>query len=260
MCGYIVAKQKHAAFAWACYNFDKSMPNKKFKICVIMPAYNEERVIEGVIRDLTSCLETMPYNFEVVVVNDGSKDRTRQVAAKSGATVIDHILNSGVGGATATGLAYAARNSFDVAAIMDSDGQHLPADLINGIKRVIDSDVDLLIGSRLINSDGMSAIKKLGNWGLSLITYLLFGVKQSDSQSGLRIFSKNALCNLSWNTSGYEFCSEMLWRSKQLGLKIDEYPIKAVYTDYSKSKGQNNWNGINIVKDLLKQRIKELLR
>lgn len=225
-----------------------------------MPAYNEERVIGDVILDIKNQLKTTPYDFEVVVVNDGSKDSTHQVAADSGAIVIEHILNSGVGGATATGLAYAARNGFDVAAVMDADGQHLPADVINGIKRIIESDADLLVGSRLINSEGMSPVKKLGNWGLSLITYLLFGVKQSDSQSGLRIFSNNALHNLSWNTSGYEFCSEMLWRSKQLGLKIDEFPIKAVYTDYSKSKGQNNWNGINIVKDLLKQRVKEFMR
>lgn len=236
------------------------MPNEKFKICVIMPAYNEERVIGDVILGVKNQLKTTPYEFEVVVVNDGSKDNTHQVAASNKAIVIEHILNSGVGGATATGLAYAARNNFDIAAIMDADGQHMPADLINGIKRIIESDVDLLIGSRLINSEGMSPVKKLGNWGLSLITYLLFGVKQSDSQSGLRIFSKNALHNLSWNTSGYEFCSEMLWRSKQLGLKINEFPIKAVYTDYSKSKGQNNWNGVNIVKDLLKQRVKEFLR
>jgi hypothetical protein len=103
----------------------------------------------------------------------------------------------------------------------------------------------------------MSKVKILGNRGLSLITYLLFGIKVTDSQSGLRVFSKVSLQNLRWKTSGYEFCSEMLWRANQQGLKIDEFPIKAVYTDYSKSKGQNNWNAINIVKSLLIRRVME---
>jgi len=99
----------------------------------------------------------------------------------------------------------------------------------------------------------------LGNKGLSVITYVLFGINVTDSQSGLRVFSKQSLDKLRWKTSGYEFCSEMLWRAKQQHLTIREYPIKAVYTEYSMSKGQNNWNAINIIKSLLKRRILELL-
>jgi hypothetical protein len=117
---------------------------------------------------------------------------------------------------------------------------------------------DLLIGSRLINSDGMSKVKALGNQGLSFITLILFGIKVTDSQSGLRIFSKRALSKLRWKTDGYEFCSEMLWRAKQQKLQIAEYPVRAIYTDYSKAKGQNNWNAFNIVKSLIKRRVVEL--
>jgi hypothetical protein len=103
----------------------------------------------------------------------------------------------------------------------------------------------------------MSRTKIIGNKGLSFLTRLLFGVYVTDSQSGLRVFSKKALSNLKWRTSGYEFCSEMLWRAKQLGLNIQEYPIKAIYTEYSKSKGQNNWNGVNILKSLIRRRLVE---
>ena len=98
----------------------------------------------------------------------------------------------------------------------------------------------------------------LGNKGLSLITKLLFGINVTDSQSGLRIYSRRAIDNLDWKSTGYEFCSEMIWRAKQAGMTIGEYPIKAIYTDYSRAKGQNNWNAINIVKRLLKQRLTEL--
>lgn len=229
------------------------------KVCVVLPAFNEAKVISDVILSVKKVFKDTNFYTEIVVVNDSSKDNTSEVAKKSGATVIDHILNTGAGGATATGLSYAWQNNFDIAATMDSDGQHLAEDVKRGINEIIKRQDDLLIGSRLIDKKGMSKLKVIGNWGLSFITYLLFGINSTDSQSGLRIYSRQALEKLRWKTSGYEFCSEMLWRAKQLGLKISEFPIKAVYTEYSKSKGQNNWNGINIVKSLIKQRIAELL-
>jgi hypothetical protein len=141
---------------------------------------------------------------------------------------------------------------------MDADGQHDPEDVLTGIKKISTSNIDLLIGSRLINSSGMSKTKILGNKGLSFITYVLFGTNVTDSQSGLRVYSRKAIDNLDWKSTGYEFCSEMIWRAKQSGMNIAEYPIKAIYTDYSRAKGQNNWNAINIVKRLFKQRLTEL--
>ena len=228
------------------------------KVCVVIPAYNEGSVINAVVKDLLSSLKKTSFDYEVVVVDDGSKDDTAHQARAAGAKVISHILNSGAGGATATGLSYANQNGFHYAVTMDADGQHLPEDVIKGIKNANKYETDLLIGSRLIDTTGMSKVKVLGNKGLSIITKILFGVDVTDSQSGLRVFSKNALENLRWKTSGYEFCSEMLWRAKQLRLNISEYPIKAVYTEYSKSKGQNNWNAINIIKSLVKRRVVEI--
>lgn len=228
------------------------------KVYVVIPAYNEASVIKDVVKNITLEMKKTSYDFTVVVVDDGSKDDTAQQAKKAGATVIEHILNSGAGGATATGLSFASQNGADYAVTMDADGQHLPEDVVRGIKEAEVRQNDLLIGSRLINSEGMSKIKTLGNKGLSFITFILFGVNSTDSQSGLRVFSRNALENLRWKTSGYEFCSEMLWRAKQLDLVIDEYPITAVYTEYSKGKGQSNWNAINIVKGLMRRRIAEM--
>ena len=234
------------------------MAKKHNKVCIIIPAYNEGRVIEDVVRGVYSSLNQTNMDFEIVVINDGSKDNTTKQAKLGGAKVIDHILNTGAGGATATGLSYASQNNFDFAATMDADGQHLPADVVKGLRLASDNSVDLLIGSRLIDTKGMSKVKVLGNKGLSIITGVLFGVNVTDSQSGLRVFSKKALASLRWKTSGYEFCSEMLWRAKQINLSIEEYPIKAIYTEYSKAKGQNNWNAINIVKSLVKRRIVEI--
>lgn len=228
------------------------------KVCVVIPAYNEGSVIKSVVKDMANTLKETEIKFEIVVVDDGSKDNTSEQARTGGARVINHILNSGAGGATATGLSYANQNGFELAVTMDADGQHLSSDVLAGIRFAKDTNADLLIGSRLIDTSGMSKVKILGNKGLSVITKMLFRVDVTDSQSGLRVFSKKALENLRWKTSGYEFCSEMLWRAKQLKLTISEYPIKAIYTDYSKAKGQNNWNAINIVKSLIKRRIVEI--
>lgn len=231
---------------------------KKPTIAVVIPAYNEGNVIGVVVRGIKKELEFKKFSFEIIVVDDGSKDDTEQKAQEAGAHVIRHILNSGSGGATATGLSYAQQKGFDIAATMDADGQHDPKDLISGIELMLEDRGDLLIGSRLIDANGMSKVKILGNKGLSLITYILFGIGVTDSQSGLRIFSKLALDKLRWKTSGYEFCSEMLWRARQQNLTIDEFPIKAIYTEYSRSKGQNNWNAVNIIKSLLQRRLMEL--
>lgn len=232
--------------------------SKTQRVAVVIPAYNEAKVIGDVIKDIRQEIKKANLNGDVIVVNDGSKDNTSAAARKAGAIVIDHILNSGAGSATATGLSYANQNRYDIAATMDADGQHASTDVVKGIKELQKRDVDLLIGSRLIDAKGMSKVKRLGNRGLSFITYILFGVRSTDSQSGLRIFSRRTLESLRWKTSGFEFCSEMIWRAKQLGLAIDEYPIKAIYTDYSRSKGQNNWNAVNILKSLLKRRFVEL--
>lgn len=233
---------------------------KKQRVAIILPTYNEGRVIANVIAGIRKVFATSPYDFRIVIVNDCSVDNTSKVAKDAGTTVIDHLLNQGAGGATSTGLRYAEKLGFDLVATMDADGQHDPKDVLKCINESLKTNADLLIGSRLIDSRGMSKVKVLGNRGLTFITWMLFGVKVTDSQSGLRVFSRRALEVLEWKSTSYDFCSEMLWRAKQAKLTICEYPIKAIYTEYSTSatRGQNNWNGVNTVKSLLRRRIVEL--
>ncbi len=228
------------------------------KVCFVIPAYNEGKVVGEVVRNLKDALANINFDYEIVVVNDGSKDNTADTADTAGATVINHLLNQGVGGATSTGLRYAEKNNFDLAVTMDADGQHSADDVLRCLDKSISINADLLIGSRLMNTEGMSKVKVVGNKGLSFVTWLLFRVNVTDSQSGLRVFSKKALDELEWKSTSYDFCSEMLWRAKQAKLSTHELPIKAIYTDYSRSKGQNNWNAVNIIKSLVKHRIVEL--
>lgn len=227
------------------------------RVAIIIPAYNEGSAIKGVINGVHQTFLNTKYTYELVVINDGSTDDTAKNAKK--AIVISHIINQGAGGATSTGLAYAERHGFEWAITMDGDGQHDPRDALKCLQQAVATKSDLLIGSRLMDKKGMSRVKLLGNKGLSVITWLLFGVNVTDSQSGLRIYSRKALDTLEWKSTSYDFCSEMVWRAKQAKLKIGEYPIKAIYTDYSRAKGQNNWNAINIIGTLLYRRFVEYL-
>jgi len=228
------------------------------KVCVVVPCYNEATVVGDVVKGIRRVFDKSKFDADIVVVNDRSRDNSAEVAEKAGAIVINHLLNQGAGGATSTGLSFAKDGDYDWALTMDADGQHDPADALRCLEQAKKDKVDLMIGSRLIDKTGMSRTKVIGNWGLSVITRVLFGINATDSQSGLRVFSRKSLDTLEWKTTGYEFCSEMLWRAGQAKLKIAEHPIKAIYTDYSRGKGQNNWNGINIVKSLIKQRFVEL--
>ena len=228
------------------------------RILIIIPAYNEAAVIGEVIGKLKQDLSQTENQADILVVDDGSSDKTAQLAEQAGAKVVKHILNSKTGAATSTGISYAQMNNYDLAVSQDADGQHLAEDVIKGIELMNKGQHDLLIGSRLINNEGMSRVKRIGNRGLSMITNMLYGMKVTDSQSGLRVFSKEAIDQLRWKSNGFEFCSEMIWRAKQKGLRVGEFPIKAVYTEYSMSKGQNNWNALNIIKSLIERRVMEV--
>jgi len=232
---------------------------RKVKVLIVIPAYNEASVIGRTVKDAKKVFADQPYATKIVVINDKSQDDTAKKARKAGAIVISHIINQGVGGATSTGLSYARKDNADYVITIDADGQHDTKDALACLKQSISTNADLMIGSRLLTKKGMSKTKIIGNKGLTLITWLLFGVNITDSQSGLRVFSKTALDTLEWKSTSYDFCSEMIWRAKQAKLNIAEYPIKAIYTDYSKAKGQSNWNAINIVRSLIYRKVVEFL-
>src|SRR5689334_13430703 len=106
------------------------MKDDGLKVAFVIPAYNEGQAIGDVVRGLVKELKSSDFNYEIVVVDDGSKDDTVEVSRSEGAHVISHVLNTGSGGATATGLSYAQQNNFDIAVTLDADGQHAPEDVI----------------------------------------------------------------------------------------------------------------------------------
>lgn len=232
--------------------------NAPKRIGIVIPAYNEGSVISDVLRDLPRSIADSTVT--IIVVNDGSRDDTAQkVAQFKDVVLINHLLNSGAGAATRTGLAYAKQINCDVVATCDGDGQHHPDDAVKVIEATLNGLADLVIGSRIADLKGMPWYKTVGNLGLSAITYMIFGAFVVDSQSGLKAFNRMALHAIHFTGSDYSFCSEIVWRAKQQKLRVTEVPIRAIYTSYSMGKGQLKLNGFNLIGQMLKRRILGLL-
>lgn len=225
------------------------------KLAILIPAFNEEKT-------LTRVIQTLPKKFpgvtkkEIIIVNDGSFDRTHQIALKNKVTVISHWLNRGLGGALGTGFSYARAHKFDCLITFDADGQHHPDDIAPVIKPIIQKKADVTIGSRFLTKKGqMPWYRRVGILGLNIITYALFWIWTTDSQSGLRAFSRHAIQLIDIKTNKMEVSSEFFNEIQTKNLKMVEIPIRSIYTTYSLAKGQKNINGFRILAKLISHRL-----
>ncbi len=215
---------------------------------VVVPAYNEERTIGGVLDNLLRYFR----KDEIVVVNDGSRDRTLEMAGSMGVHVLTHLVNRGLGGALGTGLAYAVRKNGRLVLTFDADGQHLISDALRVMKPVAEGRADFAVGSRLKgDTSEMPFVKRLGNTILDAITALFAGKYVSDSQSGLRCFNRRCASKIRITCDRYAVSSEIIIEASKHGCRIVEVPIKAVYTEYSMKKGTNVLEGLKIALNLL---------
>jgi glycosyltransferase involved in cell wall biosynthesis len=226
---------------------------------LIIPAFNEGRVIG-------TTLANLPRSFPgidravIVVIDDGSSDDTAEVVARCGdprVVLLRHIINRGLGGALGTGIEYARRHGADYVVTYDADGQHAPEDIASILAPLVGDKADAVIGSRLINPAGMPWYRRFGNWGLNLFTFFVFGMWTTDSQSGMRGFSKKAVEQIEVRLDRMEVSSEFIKEIRRCRLRHTEVPIRAIYSDYSLAKGQSNWNAFNILIRLVVHRLME---
>ncbi len=217
-------------------------------VWIVIPAYNEAQRISAVLGKLRSA-----GYANIVVVNDGSQDNTAEVASKHTVHVLSHLINRGAGAATKTGLEYTKEQHAEVVVTLDADGQHAIDDLGKVVQPVLKGNAEVVIGSRMIDSTGMPWIRKFGNFGLNIGTFLLFGLWVSDSQSGFKAFSLAALEKISIRMDRYEFCSEMIHEIKRNKLKFIEVPIKVIYTKESYAKGQSVIGGLKTAWGMIKK-------
>ncbi|PYS56089.1 MAG: glycosyltransferase family 2 protein [Acidobacteria bacterium] len=218
-------------------------------VTVVLPAFNEAKAIGKVLAGIPASIGSM--DVRIIVVDDGSTDHTAEVARRHGAKVIRHITNLGAGAATVTGMQAAKVLGADIIVTIDADGQHNPADIQLLVESLVDGPYDVVIGSRLLDPVGMPASRFGANLLLNGVTFFAHGKIVSDSQSGFKAYSREAIEVMELSSPGYEICSEIIGEIYRKNLRYKSVPIKAVYTDYSKAKGQHFLNGVNLILGLL---------
>ena len=212
----------------------------KNKIFAVIPAHNEQKHIGMVIKEIKK------YIYNVVVIDDGSKDKTFKIAKKSKAIVLRHLVNLGKGAALKTGCDYALRNKADIIIAIDADAQHDPKEIPRFLEKI--KNYDIVLTYRKVNKN-MPAILRFGNWFINKTISFLYGIKIKDSQCGYRAFTAEAYKRLRWKASDYSMESEMLAKVGRYKLSYCEIPIETIYSD--KYKGTTIIDGIKIVFNLL---------
>lgn len=211
------------------------------KPLIVIPAYNEAETLPEVLKDLKDCVKA-----DILVVDDGSIDDTMNTCLKNGVRVIRHEINVGLGGAIRTGLETAKRERYEYMVTFDADGQHDPKDVGKMIEALRDGG-DVAIGVRRIERENMPLIKKIGNSILNTATWVFFGVKSRDSQSGLRAFNRKAINTLKIRSLRYEVSSEILYEVKSAGLELREVDVKTIYTNRSLKQATGVKDGVKIL-------------
>lgn len=205
------------------------------QILIVVPAFNEGKSIIDVIRDLKK------HGYKnILVVDDGSVDRTGELAKKAKAFVVRHVINRGLGAALGTGFEFAKHKSYSTLVTFDSDGQHKAKDIINILKPIKNNQADVVIGSRLLwNKKNMPLGRLILNHLSNLATFALYGVWATDTLSGLRAFNKKAIRSINIKTQRMEVSNEFFKEIKINNLRFKEIPIRPIYTKYSiKSSSQ----------------------
>jgi len=169
------------------------MKDKAFRVLAIVPAYNEEKTISEVILSI----KQLDFGIDILVINDGSTDRTGMEAQKTEqALVVNLPANLGIGGAVQTGFKYALRNNYDIAFQFDGDGQHKALEIKKIIGPVMDSEVDVVIGSRFLKKHNGFQSTVARRIGIKIFEYLnmaLIHQRITDNTSGFRAYNRKAI-------------------------------------------------------------------
>jgi polyprenyl-phospho-N-acetylgalactosaminyl synthase len=217
---------------------------------IVIPAYNEESLIEQVIR------EAGTLGSPVLVVNDGSSDDTAARAYAAGAIVISHPMNLGQGAALGTGIEYVLRQHADYIATFDADGQHRIEDLERMFQILKAGGFDVVLGSRFLDHRTTISLRRKIVLKLAvLLTWVMSGKRLTDAHNGLRVMTADAARKIRITQNGMAHASEIIELVQRHKLAVTEVPVTVLYTDYSLKKGQPLSNAVNIVLELLTGRL-----
>jgi glycosyltransferase involved in cell wall biosynthesis len=219
-------------------------------IWVICAAYNEANMIGRVVSELGRA------GYQVVVIDDGSSDGTRDVASAAGASVVAHPINLGQGAALQTGIDFALSQGADVLVTFDADGQHRVSDISRLVDVLRQDGVHFALGSRFLGQT--YNLPQLRRWVLraaTVFTRLTTGLRLTDSHNGLRALTRHGAAAIRLRQNRMAHASEILVEIAQSGLRYVEVPVTIEYTAYSLAKGQRIGDSITILLDLFAQEL-----
>ena len=230
-------------------SFEVSKEDKK-STYVILPAYNEATRIQPVLESIAE------KGYNMIVVNDGSSDNTLDVIKQTKQKYPDQIhifsliINRGVGVATQTGFDAVFQFDAKYVVSMDSDGQHSADDLDNVIKPLVSGEAQAVIGVRPLKDMPMS--RNFANAVMNLLTRIFYRVNVSDSQTGFRAITIDALRQIDINARGYLISSEFIREVNDNNIPFAEVPIKTIYTPETQAKGTNVKEAFKILIQMIK--------
>ncbi len=210
----------------------KYYENNLFTIACI-PAYNEEGRIGKTV------LEVSQYVDKVIVCDDGSSDNTNNEAEISGAYVIKHQKNLGKGAGMKSLFKFVKASNADIVITIDADGQFLPKEIPKLIKTLTEQNADIVVGYRFDNKTDMPKYRKVGNKILDKITNIAESLPVRDTQSGFRVYSKNAIKKIEFTTDGFGADSEILISASKHGMKILEDKVTVIYNTGGRTSTKN---------------------
>jgi glycosyltransferase involved in cell wall biosynthesis len=229
----------------------KSPPGSVDEVCVIIPVFNETKIIRSV---LNKVLEKIP---NVVCVNDGSIDNSAEEIAKTSAVLVNHPINLGQGAALQTGIEYSLLDpKAKYFVTFDADGQHQLEDVERMLKVLLEENLDIVLGSRFLGkAHNISSLKKMTLKLAVKFTNKTSGLKLTDAHNGLRVFNRRVAEELNIVNSDFSHASEIIETIANKEFKYKEVPVTIVYSEYSKAKGQSMLNAVNMGLDILFDRL-----
>jgi glycosyltransferase involved in cell wall biosynthesis len=203
-------------------------------VTVIIPAFNEEKTIGGVIASTSEILNSMALPYEIIVVDDGSTDMTGPIASTYKVTLLTNETNHGKG--------YCLRRAMksahgEIIVTIDSDGEHQPKE-IPDLMRPLFENADIVAGSRFLSNttEVTAKINRVGNSIFNFVIMALTGQVVTDSQTGFRAIKKTVLDKLNLQSDGYEIETEITVKGLRKGYVLKELPITVVRRRYGRSK------------------------
>lgn len=236
----------------SCGKSPASSPIERRRIFVVVPAYNEERVLQSVLEPLVAS------GCSIVLVDDGSQDRTGPIASAMPVHVIRHPVNLGQGAALQTGMDHALRLGAEVIVHFDADGQHAMEDINVLVEPILRGEADVVLGSRFLRASDRKMIpwfRRILLRRAVLLSGVMTGVWLTDAHNGFRALSRVAAARIRLTENGFAHATEILAQIRAAGLRYMERPTAIRYSEYSRAKGQPAANSVLIFLDLMLRRI-----